>query len=405
MSQAHQSPQPSERGHAPSNRVPSDRRSSNVRQLAAGIDSLYWSASADIAPDLIAGLRAARAAADRSAHEPPRDVFGFLLTVGAHGAGRYPIVLDAAEFRVQVTDSKHLPTVYVQLRSAFIHEVGIEEAMKASWAVAERVIDQEITEPRASRVDLYADFANWVIRRDDVVGLITNAKIVTHARAGTDELQTIMVGKTPLAVRLYRKDVEVRERGGFAPLFWSGHTGPVVRVEAQASVESLRALQIRSVAEAISCRGDLWAWATARFVELRTPAPGDREDWSTRPEWQLVQAVTIAEFPRCGLVPFRIVEGHRGKIVPALLGYLSTYAALENLTRPRDVIWRLLRQYPELTWSPEHPFRDQATTKRAALYRSYRFAQERGELVASLRDRSPSPEGGDIESPTVGSDA
>jgi hypothetical protein len=406
MSHAHrESEHPSGGGHAPSNRVPSERSASRVRQLSAGIDSLYWSASANIAPKLFADLRAARDAAERSAPDLWRDVFGFLLTVGAHGAGRYPIVLDCAEFRVQVTASRHLPSVYVQLRSAFIHEVGIEAAMHSAWAVAEQVIGQGIAEPRVSRMDLYADFADWVIRRDDVAGLITNAKIVTHGRAGTDELETVMVGKTPLALRIYRKDEEVRQRGGFAPLFWSGHEGPVVRVEAQASSESLRALQIRSVADAISCRGDLWAWATRRFVELRTPGAGDREDWAVCPEWQLVQAVTIAEFPRCGLIPFRVVQGNREKVIRALLGYLSSYAALEDLTKPSDVIRRLHLQFPDLTWSSAHPFAHEAIRKRALLPRSYRFAQEQGEPVASTRDRPPSPEGGDIESSTVGSDA
>jgi hypothetical protein len=406
MSQAHrESKHPSNGGHAPSNRVPSVGRASEVRQLSAGIDSLYWSASVDIAPQLIADLKAARDAADRSSPEPWRDVFGFLLRVGPHGAGRYPIVLDCAEFRVQITDSKRVPSVYVQLRSAFIHEVGIEEAADTSWAVAQQVIQERIVDPRVSRLDLYVDLADWVLRRDDLAGLVTNAKIVTHARAGTDELETVMVGKTPLAVRMYRKDEEVRQRGGFAPLFWFGHEGPVVRVEAQASSQTLRSLQIRSVTDAISCCGDVWSLATRKFVELRSPGAGDRKRWALRPEWQLVQAVTIAEFPRCGRVPFRVVQGNKEKLVPVLLGYLSSYAALENITEPKDVIRRLLREFPDLTWSRWHAFPDEATRKRALLSRSYRLAQAHDRDVASARDRPPSPEGGDSESSTVGSDA
>ncbi|HET7699505.1 MAG TPA: hypothetical protein VFM06_01420 [Candidatus Limnocylindria bacterium] len=353
----------------------------------------------------MADLKTARERVAGPAPQAWREVLGFTLCVAAHGAGRYPILLDCAEFRLQITDSTHLPTVYVQLRSAFIHEVGIREAVDASRAVAEQVVERAIPEPHAGRLDLYADFADWVIRRDDVAGLVTNAKIATHGRAGTDELETVMVGKTPMALRIYRKDEEVRARGGFAPLFWSGHQGPVVRVEAQASTETLRAFQIRSVGEAITCHGDVWAWATSGFVELRRPGVGDREDWRLAQPWELVQAVGLAEFPRCGLVPYRVVQASRAKVLPSLLGYLSSYAALEDVNDPKAVLGRLLAQFPDLTWSSAHSFRDEVERKRALLPRTYRYAQERERDVASGRDRPPSPEGGDSESSTVGSDA
>ena len=54
--------------------------------------------------------------------------------------------------------------------------------------------------------------------------------------------------------------------------------------------------------------------------------------------------------------------------------------------------------------TPRMRFEDEVVRKRALLPRSYRLAQE-GRRVASARDRSPSPEGGDSESSTVGSDA
>jgi hypothetical protein len=213
-----------------------------------------------------------------------------------------------------------------------------------------------------------------------------------------------MVGKSPMAVRLYRKDLEVGARGGFAAEFWGGYEGPVVRVEAQASREKLRELQVASVAECLACYGDVWAWATKEFVELRRPGRGDREQWATRPEWGLVQALAIEAFPRCGLVPFRVVQGTRQKVVPALLGYLSSYGALENIREPGKAVSRLLAEFPELSSSPSRRYEDEVLRKRALLPRSYRLAQE-GRRVAFARDRSPSPEGGDSESSTVGSDA
>jgi hypothetical protein len=248
---------------------------------------------------------------------------------------------------------------------------------------------------------LYADFAGRVIRRGDVAGLVTNAKIATHGRAGTDELETVMVGKSPMAVRVYRKDIEVKERGGFAPEFWNGYDGPVVRVEAQASAVALRTLQIVSVADCLRCHGDIWRWATGTFVVWRGVGSGAREDWALTDEWARVQTVTIKEFPICGLVPARVVHGNRQKVIPALLGYLSTYAALENIWDPLEALARLVEEFPDLTAISTRRFDSEVARKRALLPKAYREAQE----LESARDRSPSPEGGDIEDSTVGSDA
>ena len=373
-----------------------------MHQLSAGIDSLYWSAQCPIDTHRFDALKKARdKAADAGQAQPWRVEKGFALSIGAHGAGRYPVFLDCHEFRIQLTDSRYLPSVYVQLRAPFIHEVGFEAAYGATLEVAEWLTDSRIRTPKTSRVDLYADFAEWVIRRSDLPGLVTNAKIATHGRAGTDELETIMVGKSPMAVRVYRKDIEVRDRGGFAPEFWSGFTGPVVRVEAQASAVMLRSLQISSVDDCISCHGDVWGWATGRFLEWRASGRAAREDWPLTDEWHVVQQVSMREFPRCGLVPHRVVEGNRRKIIPQLLGYLSTYASLENIWEPAEAVARLIQEFPELATSSRRRFRDEVARKRALLPKSFREAQE----VESARDRSPSPEGGDIEGSTVGSDA
>lgn len=369
--------------------------------LSAGIDSLYWSSPCGIDPERMTALKLGRDAAALSGNAQPwRDIDGFALSMAPHGAGRYPVLVESHEFRIQVTGSTHLPTVYVQLHAAHIHEVGIEEAYDASVSIAEAIVGHAVERANASRVDMYADLSGWVIERQDLAGIVTNAKIATHGHAGTAQLQTIMVGKTPMAVRVYRKDEEVKERGGFAPLFWGGYEGPVVRVEVQASAAKLRELGIVSVSDALSCHGDLWAWATSEFVEFRQPGAGDREDWAVRSEWRAVQHVGIEAFPRCGLVPHRVVQGDRDKIVPQLLGYLSSYGAHENVVEPVALLRRLLGQYPTLSTSTHRTFANEVARKRALLPKAVRDAQ-----VGSWRDRPPSPEGGDSESSTVGSDA
>lgn len=80
-----------------------------IRQLSAGIDSLYWSAPCGIDTRRFDALKKARdAAAQTGISQPWRAVKGFALSIGSHGAGRYPVFLDCHEFRLQLTDSHHL---------------------------------------------------------------------------------------------------------------------------------------------------------------------------------------------------------------------------------------------------------------------------------------------------------
>lgn len=254
---------------------------------------------------------------------------GFALDVLPHGAFRFPVVVDCHEFRLHFTDSRHLPSMWVQLRSAFIHEVGVERTVEATVRVVTALTGARVVEPQASRVDLYADFAGWALSHRDRVGLTTHADLRAHFRAGVEEVETIQVGKSPFLVRMYRKDIEVRERGGFAPVFWDGWTGIVTRVEVQAGAEKLREFRIVSVAEALASRGDLWRHATSAFVELRSPGQGPREAWPVQSEWRAVQSAGDATFPSSGLVPFVMVHGDRLRILRALFGYLSSLGAID----------------------------------------------------------------------------
>lgn len=269
---------------------------------------------------------------------PSESYQGHQLSLLPHGAFRYPVVVDCAEFRLHLTDSSHLPTAWVQTRSAWIHEVGVAAAVASSTRVAERVLGSRLTEPHVSRVDLYADFADWRLTHSDRPGFITHADLRAYFRAGTEEVETIQAGKSPLLMRLYRKDREVRDKGGFAPVFWDGYDGPVTRVELQMGAERLRDFGLASVGEALASLGDLWRYATTEFLELRQEGSGPRETWALRPEWRHVQSVGFDAFRSSGVVPFRVVQGDRVRILRALLGQLTSLAAVDGLTMLAETV-------------------------------------------------------------------
>lgn len=132
--------------------------SSPYALLSAGVDTLYWSARVRLG-QWFDDLRDARSrAAEGGDRIAWRAVDGFALDVLPHGAFRYPVVVDCREFRLHITDSNRLPTLWVQLRSTFIHEVGLENAIADSVRVASSLVGAQISEPKVSRLDLYADF-------------------------------------------------------------------------------------------------------------------------------------------------------------------------------------------------------------------------------------------------------
>ncbi len=312
---------------------------------------------------------------------------GFALDVLPHGAFRFPVVMDCREFRLHFTDSSRLPTMWVQLRSAFIHEIGVERAVEESARVAGEVVEADVVDLRASRLDLYADFANWILVQADRAGLVTHADLVAHFRAGTEEIQTVQAGKTPLLVRLYRKDIEVRQRGGFAPVFWGGWDGPVTRVEVQAGSQKLRAFGIRTVGDALLSRGDVWRYAVSDFLELREPTAGARESWPARDEWRAVQATGKEAFPASGLVPFVLAQGDRVRVLRALAGYLSSLGAIESEGDLRALLRSLPSQLAEVAYG--RVFSAEVERKRRRLPRAIRANVDFGAASAGPGKEAP----------------
>lgn len=363
------------RGHEPCNTVPSGQASSlTPRVLSAGIDSLYWSSACGIDEDRFAWLwTARRRAAQRT---EVIELNGHSLRVEPRGSGHYPLLLKCAEFSVQLTDSVQVPTAYVQVRSGFLHDKGgPRAAYESSAVVVAALCGHRIGPAKASRLDVYADFAGWVLTDADRRGLVAKAKLHSVLRAASDEYETLRVGTSPMVVRLYRKDIEVRSKAGFADLFWGGYLGPVVRVEAQALNAKLRQVGIVSVDDALSSFGNLWHRATTAFCVLREPGTGSPETWPVRPEWRAVQALAFGAFPQSDRVPFVQLERDTMRVVRVLLGSLSSWAASEGVFDPGEALVRLREQYPELVTRRGGSFADEVVRKHTALARAVRQAR------------------------------
>src|SRR5258708_15528205 len=185
----------------------------------------------------MASLVALQTAA-RTDHAPVpwREIDGFVLSVEPAGGQGYPVVLTCAEFSVYLGVQKVRPTFWVQVRADFIRTLNIRPPIDASVAVVAQLSATPLETVCVSRVDPFADFGGWSLTRDESDGIVTKVpEISSYFVPRSEQLQSIRVGKKPLALRVYDKVHEIKRKGGspdaFADLFWGGHRGAGTRVE------------------------------------------------------------------------------------------------------------------------------------------------------------------------------
>ena len=301
-----------------------------ARLLNAGVDSLYVSARANVGVTFDT-LREARKRAESTQEPVPLQVDGFALDVMPYVRYGYRVLLECADFLLYATDAPNRPTARLELRSPYIQTVGVDHAWRTALDVASAVVGAPLGNETVARLDLFADFADWELFRSDWAGLCTRAKVRAIGEPAPGQVETFQIGTSPLLARLYRKDIEVRDKGGFAPVFWGGYSGPVVRVEVQASPDYLRKFGFASVSAALASCGDVWRHATDEFVELRVPSDARREVRPLRPEWEEVRRVGFEKFTHSGLIPQMMWAGDREKVDRLLYGCLTTLGALDGI--------------------------------------------------------------------------
>lgn len=318
-------------GGRPSNTAPSGSGGSVPRLLNAGVDSLYLSARGEVRETFVPLLEARARAEAMGEAVAWGEVGGFAFEVMPYARYGYRVLLECAEFSLYATDAANRPTVRVELRSDYIQTVGVDQAWRAAMDVATTVVGTPLQDVKVARLDLFADFGGWRLWRSDWAGLVSRAKVRAIGEPEPGGIETYQVGITPLLVRLYRKDIEVRERGGFASVFWDGYTGPVVRVEVQASPEHLRMYRFGSVDEALRSCGDVWRYGTGEFLRFCVPKEGRPKTWPLRPEWEEVQRVGFERFPHSGVVPEAIWTGDRERVRRILYGCLTSLGAFDGI--------------------------------------------------------------------------
>lgn len=319
-------------------------------ELASGVDALYLSGRANLPEALLAALEDHRTLAEAGSVPVAFDLGGESYSLSPRSWGHYRYCLDHPDGRVGFTPSAHLPPIRVQPRSAYLHTVGPLAAVDHMATILSAVCGE--VRFNVSRMDLYADFANWDLSADDRIRFVCRASSLrTYEEEG--RLTGFEFGRRAsktVTARVYDKTADVARTGAAWWLdVWDRRqqtTGPVHRVEFEVSREGLAQFGLSSPDATLAAVGDIWRYCTTDWLTHRSPTgDSNRSRWPSSPEWTCVQQARLVQ---------RTVGAERIKsrlrctslrsIMPGLTGYAVTYAALVGTTGIDDTMASLGRR-------------------------------------------------------------
>lgn len=323
----------------------------SLTRLASGVDALYLTGKAVVPPDLVEVLASERerAALERAAgNKVDPVVFGaHEFVVGWGGWDNYRFRLDAPGRALigLVSSGTAFPDIRVQPRAEFLHAVG-------PWGVLAWVYDVAATlglavSWKVSRIDLFADLHGLGLSAEARWDFVCKGKRRKTFEDG-DQLETLYFGSgKPVMARLYDKTKESAAKGTdwwperWGPLYRAGET--VWRVEFQVERAYLKDVGLSSPEQVLEAAARLWAKLSTEWLTLRIPTEdSNRSRWPVSPVWEVVQAATFdgaavgADLVRAGQV-----RGDLRKLTPAVVGFLSSLAALTGVRDEAELVGML----------------------------------------------------------------
>ena len=304
-----------------------------VRELASGIDSLYWSVDGKLPAEELERLIAHRAMAEDAGESVPFLLGGEEFALEPYGFMRsYRFHLVHPHGRIGVTPSERFPTLYIQPNGEFLHGVGVLACVQWFNAVVSSLVPNGVS--KVSRVDLFLDEQGWCPTPEMRHSFVTRA---SHLRVYEDyaAMTALQFGKrgSGLFARIYCKTAELEHTGS---VWWHDLWGdrwdrdePVWRIEFEVRRPVLSQLGIDTLDDLFAGLGGIWGYLT-EWLSLRVPSADEtRSRWSVNPVWVAVAEASL----RNGAVGLKRAYGVKGRaslrrVVVGMRGYISSYAAL-----------------------------------------------------------------------------
>lgn len=325
------------------------------KELYKGIDSLYLSFTGELKEgvlhELEEKLKLARAADLRERAKAVVLVMEHQFHMKKNGRSNYPFILEDAWLQIEISKRRNFPTIYIQLKSAFLNVMGIEYAKAHVRKIAEYFL-KGVPDETVSRADIFIDFMT-----DTDFGEVKIRDWITRAeklmRSAGDRCTGWDIGRGgDVFLRLYDKTAQITCEQEYLKEFWrkAGWAAKqkVWRAEFQLRRTILKQFSIRNISELISSINDVWQYCTNKWVRLSLPdeSKKNRARLKTHPLWQEIQNAQFGDGAFKGinrkLRKDRMPEEKH--LYPQSLGFISTFCACNG---HEDVNVRTMYHYLE----------------------------------------------------------
>lgn len=320
---------------------------SSARVVASGVDALYMSARARLDVRVLDRLENARVCAQLESAHVPVWFAGSEFWLAPHAWGRYRYCLDNEQVRLGLSPSFSVPTIRMQPRTWWLHEIG-PAAATASLLEA-LASEAELTSVGTSRLDLYVDIQGVLLSTELAASAVTPARSRQTFSEGSamTGLQFGRRGSQGVLARLYDKTVQLASKpdGAWWPDVWSasGQFDPssnVIRVEFELGRKPLVELGLATPGLAILRSGPAWRWATSWLTMRDATEDTNRARWPVADWWAVVQHGYGGDH-----VPLeRVSERRRARslsvLMPQIAGCLVSAGALLDVDQLRPVALR-----------------------------------------------------------------
>lgn len=309
------------------------------RFLLAGLDTVECAYFLDTAfgcrldfGRLLAEKEALRQAKSR---EPKAVTLGhveFLLQPYGSSSG-YPLVLSNEDWIVACGEFNN-PSFFVKFKSLALWRDGADTLHRRFLEWAAGVGLSPFRPESLARVDFAFDYGLPRIDFDENSFVSLSSKDTQYRKDG--QIQTFVLGKGDVVLRVYDKVAEIAEQSGKSWFFdlW-GEKENVWRIEWQVRKPVLRRFGLRTFEDLAEGAGDLLRYLGHEHDTLRVPMPdSNRSRWPLHPLWRDLQAQTAA-FSAQGVYreidPGALLDERLLRIAISMYGYLKRIAAIRTL--------------------------------------------------------------------------
>src|SRR5580658_8140421 len=142
----------------------------DVIELASGVDALYLSGHAYLSKAFLARLEESRVFADQVSMRVPFELGPLTFGLAPHGWGKYRYCLDHESGRIGFTSSTKLPAVRIQPRAEFLHSLGPMATVRHFDELLRPLVDR--LGFSVARIDLFCDVEGMAMSGEDRRGFL-----------------------------------------------------------------------------------------------------------------------------------------------------------------------------------------------------------------------------------------